>query len=136
MVISFTVNWLAIFIAAIVGFIVSWVWWGPLFGNAWMKLSGMKPSKDMKKGMGSKMIIAFIAQVIMAWVLAMLISSVGVVSIMEGVILAFHIWLGFVATIGVGMVLWNGKPWGLFWINMIGWLVTLDLMAVVLVMIG
>jgi len=130
------VNWLAVLVAAIVAFVVGWLWWGPLFGKQWMKLSGRKPSKDMKKGMGSKMLIAFVANLIMAWVLAMLISSVAVVGIIEGAILAFHIWLGFVATIGVGLVLWDGKPWGLFWLNTLGWLVALVLMAVVLVMMG
>jgi len=136
MALSFAVNWLAVLVATVVGFIVGWLWWGPLFGKQWMRLSGVKPTKDMKKGMGSKMLIAFIADLVMAYVLAALIITTGAVGIGGGVMLAFWVWLGFVATIGVGMVLWNNKPWGLFWLNNIGWLVTLAIMAVVLVMMG
>jgi len=129
------VNWLAVVVSALVGFAVSFVWWGPLFGKQWLKLVGFSQAqakKMHKQGMGKKIVIAIIAQIIMAWVLAMIISSMGLVGIGQAVLLAFHIWIGFVATVGVGIVLWEGKPWGLFWLNTLGWLVTIVVMAVVL----
>lgn len=136
MALDLIVNWLAVIVAAVVGFIVSFVWWGPLFGGKWAAYMGYT-EKDMKKakekgGMGGKMVIAFIAQLIMAWILAVLIAATGSVVMMSVLLLAFWIWLGFVATIGVGVVLWNEKPWGFFWLNSIGWLVTLLVMAIVL----
>jgi hypothetical protein len=139
MLLTPNVNWLAVLVAAVVGFVISWLWWGPLFGKSWIKYSGISAAqakKMHKQCMGGKMTIAFIAQLVMAWVLAALIFEIRVVSMMEGVVLALHIWLGFVAAIGVGMVLWENKPWGLFWVNMIGWLVTLIVMSIVLVMMG
>jgi hypothetical protein len=136
MVLSYSVNWLAVVVAAIVGFVVSWVWWGPLFGKQWVKLSGVKPTKDMKKGMGGKMLIALIANLVMAYVLAALITATGALGIGGASMLAFWAWLGFVASIGVGIVLWSGKPWGLFWLNNIGWLVVMVVMAAVLSYMG
>ena len=126
-------------LAAIVGFAVSWVWWGPLFGKQWMKLSGMTKQeldKAKQKGMGGSLTIAFIANLIMAYVLAALILATGASTLMDGVMLGFWVWLGFVATIGVGAVLWQNKSWGLFWLNNLGWLVTIALMSAVLVVWG
>jgi len=135
MTISYAVNYLAVIVAAIAGFIVGWLWWGPLFGKTWVRLSGMSKNdidKAKKKGMAGPMIIALIAQLIMAWVLAALIITLGEVGYVATSMLAFWLWLGFVATIGVGMVLWQGKPWGLFWVNNLGWLVSLLVMAIVI----
>jgi hypothetical protein len=136
MALSFAVNWLAVIVAAIVGFVVGWLWWGPLFGKKWMALSGVKPTKDMKKGMGSKMIIALLANLIMAYVLAALLFSSGTSGIMAAATLGFWVWLGFVATVMVGGVLWENKPWGLFWLNSIGWLVSIVIIAGVLAVWG
>ena len=34
-------NLLAVFVAALLGFAIGGIWYGPLFGKAWMKASGM-----------------------------------------------------------------------------------------------
>ncbi len=36
-----TMNWLAVFVASILGFVIGGLWYGPLFGKAWMKAAGM-----------------------------------------------------------------------------------------------
>jgi hypothetical protein len=131
MVLDTSVNWLWIIIAAIVGFVVGWLWWGPLFGKTWMRLSGVKMKKK-PEGMGGKMLIAFIANVIMAWVLAVLIIITAIGSLGGALMLGFTLWLGLVATVMVGGVLWKNEPWGLFWLNSVGWLVTILFMAGVL----
>jgi len=78
------------------------------------------------------MATAFIANLIMAYVLAALINVTSASTLMDGAILGFWVWLGFVATVGVGGVLWEKKPWGLFWLNNIGWLVAIAIMGAVL----
>ena len=136
MVLDYSVNYLAVLVSAIAGFLVGWIWWGPIFGKKWMALNKMTQKdidKSKEKGMTGFMIIMFISQLIMAFALAVLIVSTNAASLAAALMLAFWIWLGFVATIGVGIVLWNGKPWGLFWINNIGWLVTIAVMAIILV---
>jgi len=135
MVLSYAVNWVAVIVTAVVGFVVGMIWWGPLFGKQWMKLAG-KTEQDKKKmkerGMAGTMVTAFIANIVMAFVLSVLLLSTGAVSVSDGIIVAFLVWLGFVATISIGMVLWDGKPMGLFWLSSVGWLVIIEIMSVVL----
>ncbi len=65
------INYLAVFVAAIAGFRVG----GVLFGERWMKAAGIS-SEDMNcedgsaKGAAKPMIIAGIADLILAWMLA------------------------------------------------------------------
>lgn len=132
----FMVNPWAVVVAAIVSFLVGWLWYSPvLFGSMWMKASGITKAamnKGKHKSMGLTMFTGFVAQLVMAWVLAIVITATGQQGVVNGLILAFWVWLGFVATIGLGGVLWEGKSMTLFWINMIHWLVALLIQAVVI----
>ncbi len=132
---SFDVSFLAVLVAALVSFMVGWLWYSSvLFGPTWMRLNGMtkKSTSGKKKGMMTSMIVGFIAQIVMSWVLAVFIVSTNSVGLMNGMIVAFWTWLGFVATIGLGSVLWDSKPMQLFWINTLHWLVSLLIMGALL----
>jgi fructose-specific phosphotransferase system IIC component len=45
------VNWLAVFVAPLIGFVLGFLWYGPLFGRAWMKLTGMTKEKGAEANM-------------------------------------------------------------------------------------
>ncbi len=143
MVLDFNVNYLSVIVAAIVSFVIGWIWYGPLFGKQWrayMNISkkDMAKSKDknmakaQQQAMTKSIIGGFITQLIMAYILAALFVSLGILTVGTGLTLAFFIWLGFVATIGLGIVLWEQKPFGLYLINSLLWLVGLLAMAIVL----
>jgi hypothetical protein len=117
------VNYWAVLVAAVAGFIVGMVWHSPaLFGSMWMKLSGITMKKK-PEGMGKRMFIALVAMLVMAWVLSNVIGLFDVGTLVGGIQTGFWIWLGFVATIMIGVVLWEGKPFKLFLLNAIHWLV-------------
>ena len=106
------VNYWAVLVAAVASFIVGMVWYHPkVFGTQWMKLSGTKPKG---KPPASTMVIAFIANVVMAWVLSMFVI---VGDLMGGLKVGFYLWLGLMATTSLGMVLWQGKSWNLWFLN-------------------
>jgi hypothetical protein len=44
------------------------------------------------------------------------------------------VWVGFVATVSAGMVLWGGKPVQLYLLNNVSYLIGLILMSIVLTM--
>ena len=52
--------------------------------------------------------------------------------IAAGLQAGFWNWLGFIAPVTVGMVLWEGKPWKLWMIVAGYWLVTMCTMGVIL----
>ena len=131
------VNLLAVLVAAIAATGVGMFWYSPAgFGKAWMRLSGLSQEKmnQMKnKGMGKTYTINFIATLVMAYVLANFVGVWGAVGVAGAFSIAFWVWLGFIATVMLGSVLWEGKPTKLYVINISFYLVSLFLMALILV---
>ena len=102
------VNYLAVVVAAVAGFLVGWGWYA-LFGNAWMKGLGKKKA-DMKPT-PMPFIIAAVALLVMAWMLAGLMTHLGNVTVRGGLVAAFFVWLGFVlTTMGVNQAFQGQKP--------------------------
>ena len=134
-----TLNYLAVIGAAVASMIVGFVWYGPLFGKLWMKLSGITTA-DMesgkKKGMAKTYLLAFVGSLVMSYVLANFLVFASAyfneVSVKGGLITGFWSWLGFVAPVTLGSVLWEGKSWKLWFLNNAYYLVTLSVMGLIL----
>lgn len=116
------VNWIAILAAAVVQMIIGYVWYSPmLFGNTWMKLSGIKPPAKLddaaKKAMMKSMFWMFVGTIVTAFVLSGFIGYAGAKGILEGAFIGFMAWLGFMLTSHAGMVLFDRKPVQLYLLN-------------------
>ncbi len=106
------VNYLAVLVAAIAGMLVGMIWYNPkVLGKIWMKLEGVSPRHKPAK---INMLIAFVSQLVMAYVLSMFIQ-VGNLGGSLGTSLL--IWFGFIGTMTLGSVLWKGKSWNLWFLN-------------------
>ncbi len=70
-----TLNWLAIVAAAVSSFAIGGLWYGPLFGKAWMRASGMTEEKAGQGRMGMIFGLSFVLELLAAAVLAMFIGS-------------------------------------------------------------
>ena len=103
-----------------------------------MALSGMTKSElaKMKAKMKSKMnqgyFWGFVGSLVMAYVLARFITLLGVTGAADGAIIGLWAWLGFVATVTFGSVLWEGKPRELWYINAAHWAAVLAAMGAIL----
>ncbi len=136
------VNFLAVFVTAIIGFLIGWLWYGPFFGKVWMKAmniskkdvekSKQKGDKSKKEGMGKSMIIAFIMMLVSAYVLAIFVGLTSASTIMNGAFVGFLAWLGFYLATSVNGILWEGKSKNLFYINASHDLVRLIIMGAIL----
>jgi len=130
------VNYLAVLVSAVIGFIIGGFWYSQSgFGKQWMrlmKISKKDVEKVKKKGMAKSMIIAFLSTIVMAYVLAIFIKYVGTSTIIGGVLVGFWIWLGFLATAGLSSILWEGRPFKLYLINVTHYLVVLVVMGAIL----
>jgi len=109
-----SINYIAVLVAAVVNMIIGALWYSPvLFGNLWMRLSGMDKKsigKSKQKGMGKLYAAAFISTFVMAFVLAHFIDYTESSTVSDGMQAGFWIWLGFIATVSLGGVLWEKKP--------------------------
>ena len=134
--ISLPVNYLAALVAALTNCGIGMLWYSPiLFGNQWMKLSKMDPKKmDMKKEMPKIFVISLTAAFVTAVVLGLFINMTVSTTLMEGLMIGFWAWLGFVATTLVTGVLYEKKSWTLYLINIGYQLVALLAMGAILVL--
>ena len=127
-------NYLAILVASVVSYIIGALWYSPLlFGKMWCKLMNFT-EKDMEKakakGMAKNYITMFISVVVMAYVLSQFVV-VGQ-GWMLGAKVGTLIWFGFLATSMLSKVLWEGKPFALYAINTLHYLVVLVIMGSIL----
>lgn len=128
-----TVNWIAILVAAIAWMIIGFLWFGPIFGKAWMKGMGAKMPSKMPKGMEKNYIIAFIGALITMYVFSWAIHAMSIMDAGTVLTFAFFTWLGFFATTALGGVLWEGKSWTWYAINTLYYLVSLGIAGIILI---
>jgi hypothetical protein len=133
-----TINYLAVLVCGVVSMAIGFVWYGPLFGKAWMKLMGAEhmsteQKKEMKDKMGIMYLIQFVLSLITAGVLDYYILNLkGIVAVN----FALALWFGFVMTTEAGAALWSGKSrkdaTRMFLISTSGHFVTFIVLALIL----
>lgn len=136
------VNYFAILVAAVANMFLGFVWYGPLFGKQWIALMGWSKEQiesgkeKMKTQMWKTYSIAFLGSLVMGYVLArsLVFFSIylGIYGISAGVQVGFYSWLGFIAPVTLGTVLWEGKPWKLWFLVNGYYLVSLLIMGTIL----
>lgn len=129
------INYLAVLAAAIAAYFIGFLWYSVLFGKVWMKLSNMTEKqirKAKEKGMAKNYAIGFLSTLLMSYILAHFVDYTQASTVLEGMQTGFWIWLGFVATIMLGQILWEGKPLKLYLINVSHYLVALAAMGAIL----
>ena len=115
----------AVLIAVVANFILGYLWFSPLFGNAWAKEMGMDMSvKPPASVMVRGMIFMVIGNFFLAYVFAHNIAAWSFVPGMDKMSVPLQIvnstvftWLGFYFPVDLGTVAWENKSWKLFFIN-------------------
>jgi len=126
-------NYLAVLGAGAAKFFFGGIWFSKaLFADPWRKMLGFK-EQQMKKGMAEAMLLEFIGSVLMAFVLAHAIRYAQAQGVWQGMMVGFFNWLGFVATVTIGSVIFEKKPLGLFGIVNGFQLLSMLLMGAILV---
>ncbi|HEY7669052.1 MAG TPA: DUF1761 domain-containing protein [Hyphomicrobium sp.] len=133
-------NHFAIVLAAVASFMFGWLWYGVLLPRQWVDAVG-KTEEEIKGAGGPSplpFVIAFIAQLIMAWVLAGVIGHLGPgeVTLRNGIISAAFVWLGFVITTLTINNAFQRARWALTLIDGGHWLGVLLLQGAVIGLMG
>lgn len=107
-------NWLAIAVAALAGFVTGGLWYGPLFGKAWMRAAGLAEEQ---------LRVRPLAPIYGATVLLNLVAAVSLAMFVGGGDLRFGLFAGFmtgatfVATALGVTFLFEGRPLRLWLID-------------------
>ena len=129
------VNMWAVLVSAVASFVLGAVWYSPfVFGKTYTRLMGWshETMEHHKKGAVKGYVITFISSLVMAYVLSFALDYTVSATITDGLKTAFALWLGFVATVSIGSVLWEGKPFALYLINAAFNLISMGVMAAIL----
>ena len=116
----FVGHYLPIFLAALAAFLIGAVWYSPLlFAKAWVRVHGYTPEilAEMQKKAPKTYSASFIAFLVMAAVLHIILNHLGVESAQMGAAWGFHLWLGIAAPIGFTANLYSDKPLAAFLID-------------------
>ena len=95
------INWLAVIIAAVAGWLVGAVWYSVL-SKQWLAAQGKTMETAKQEAAGQSLpvllIIVFVANLIMAVMLSGIMTHVGPFTVRSGMISGALIWFGFVIT--------------------------------------
>jgi Protein of unknown function (DUF1761) len=108
-------NWLAILVATVVGFLIGGVWYGPLFGQAWLRAIGKK-QEDLG-GATAPMVLSAFTSAATAIVLAGILNIMGDVGLIDGLVLGLLVGVGFIAAGMASDYAFCGWPRALFFIQ-------------------
>lgn len=126
------INYLAVIIAAVVGYVFGAVYYMTL-GKQWMASVGFS---EPPKPSPAPFVIAFVAQLVIAYFLAGLIGHLGEITAWRGIVSAFFVWLPFVLMTMIVNHRFQGSRWALTVIDGGHWLGVLLLMGLVIGLFG
>lgn len=94
------VNWLAVVLAALAGFVVGGIWYGPIMGKRWMAAIGMTEEDmqnvDKRGGMAKIYGFTFLLSLVASWTLAHVFATYPELAFGVMVLTAFGVALGFI----------------------------------------
>ena len=136
------INHLAILIAAIVGWLGGAVYY-TLLAKPWVAAQGLTVDQHRaqlaaKTGIAkaAPFILAFVANLVMAWILAGMVGHLGAVTIRSAVISGLFVWFGFVVTTLTVNNAFGGRRYLLTVIDAGHWLLVVVLMGAVIGWMG
>jgi hypothetical protein len=139
MTLDIPLNFVTVVVAAAVSFALGFLWYGPLFGKTWMHLSGISKQqmeKAKNKNMTGIFALSAFGSFVMAFVLMHSLTFASTYLHLSGfnagLQVAFWNWIGFIAPVTMGSVLWEGKSWKLWILNNGFWLISLSVMGGIL----
>jgi hypothetical protein len=129
-------SWIAVVVAALAGFIVGGLWYGPLFGKAWAKEQGLS-EEDLKQGnMPLIFGTTFLLSVVSAVFLGHLLAHFGDMSARSTMMISVGIALGFVVPAIGTNYLFGRDSMKLFAIDAGYWIAFYAAMGAVFVFLG
>ena len=129
---EFQVNYLAVGVAALATIFIGALWYSRLlFGKLWVEAHGYSEEKARQMA-GRGFVVSLFCYLVMAFVLAVLVSYADVSTVLQGAFLGLLVWIGFLATLGLTAHMFSEKPLSIYLIDAGYQLVYAVLMGVIL----
>ena len=111
----------AVIVATLVHYILGGLWYSPLlFGNKFLQLVNWTPEhlREVESQSHAKeLALAFVMSLLLVYILAHFVNYTKATNAIGGIQTALWLWLGFVVTTQAPTVIFEGRSFGLFAIN-------------------
>lgn len=124
------INWLSVIVATLSSFVVGGIWYGPVFGKAWMKAFNLSEEALEKRNMPMVFGLALLLSFIAAINLEMFIGAEA--DVVFAAFAGFAAGLGWVATFLGILYLFEGQSLAGYFINAGYCIFALTLMGIIL----
>ena len=104
------INWLAVVVGVVVSNVLGFVWYGPLFGNTWLRIIGKK--REDIQASSSMYAVTAVASLVTMVVLAMVVATFGAESFFDGLVVGAVAFIGLGATATFVYTTFSGPPVG------------------------
>jgi hypothetical protein len=112
------INHLAVLVAVVLQFVLGFLWYGPLFGEAWMGMVGLDMASIEADPAGAEeWITNIVTAVVSMYVLAWLFTRINVTSLVQGLLIGLLIGFSFVLLSIMTSGMFAKDPYGLAWIT-------------------
>ena len=125
------VNFLAVLVAAVVGFMTGPLWYGPMFGKQWKELTGITEEQGREMGM-KPLIVTFVGFLFLSYAIARVMSFGPMEGIQWGIMVAMLVWILVMAPLMLSQVLYQNQPIKLWAIDASFRLVTTLIIGIIL----
>lgn len=128
-----SINWLAFIVAGFAAMVIGFLWYGPLFGKAWIKAHKYteKDMKNMKIKPMAAMALGTINGFVTAFFIALIINALRSGTLSSGLLAGFVLWIGIAATTRFNSVIFEQSPIKVFIINSTYDLASIIVMSVI-----
>lgn len=110
------INYWAILVCAVLAMGIGTIWYGPLFGKLWMRLSGMadmnaEECKRQQKKAVPLYFVQFALTLLQLFILAHLTGD----TVKSGMLSSLIVWAGFVLPTVAASCMWTAEPRSMAW---------------------
>jgi len=109
------VNWLAVLVGVVASNALGFLWYGPLFGKAWLRMIGKK--QEELQANPSMYVITAVASAITMVALSLIVHAFGAGSFVQGLIAGVVTWVGIGATATFVYTTFEGPPTNVWMLN-------------------
>ena len=130
----FHVNYWAVLVAAIVVFVLGWLWYSPLlFFKPWMRARGLDPAAAMAgaKMPAGKLVIELVRCLVLAYIIAHFVAALGISNWLIAAHFGLLLWVAFPVVLLTGSVIWENTPVKVAAIHAGDWLVKLLVIPII-----
>ena len=110
-----SINWIAVVVGVIASNVLGFLWYGPLFGDRWMRMIGK--TRDEIESSPSMFLVTIVSSALTMIVLALAIDAFGAGDFVQGLMIGAVVNIGISATSTFVYTTFEGPPvgvWGLF----------------------